>query len=52
MSRRLMTILAGFSLWIIILALGLQQSRGLKYDNDNWLQADNPYQIARDMLAD
>ena len=52
MSRRLMTILAGFALWIAIFALGLHQSRGLQYDNDNWLEADNPHQIARDMLAD
>ena len=52
MSRRLMTILAGFTLWIAIFALGLHQSRGLQYDNDNWLEADNPHQIARDMLAD
>ena len=52
MSRRHLTIAGGFSLWLIILALGLFGARGLKYDNDNWLEADNPYQVARDMLAE
>ena len=52
MSRRHLTIAGGFSLWLIILVLGLFGARGLKYDNDNWLEADNPYQVARDMLAE
>ena len=52
MSRRHLTIAGGFSLWLIILALGLLGARGLKYDNDNWLKPDNPYQVARDMLAE
>ena len=52
MSRRHLTIAGGFSLWLIILALGLFGARGLKYDNDNWLEPDNPYQVARDMLAE
>ena len=52
MSRRHLTIAGGFSLWLLILLLGLFGARGLKYDNDNWLAADNPHQIARDMLAE
>jgi len=51
MSQRLLVIVAGFSLWLGVLAAGLFGARGLQYDNDKWLAEDNPYEIARTMLA-
>lgn len=52
MSRRVVILAFGFAFWSLLLAAGLFGARHLTYDNDNWLAADNPYQIARDMLAE
>ena len=52
MSKRFLTIAAGFIFWLGVLALGAFGARGLKYDNDTWLEPDNKYQVARDMLAE
>ena len=52
MSQRILTIAVGFALWLVVLGLGAFGARDLKYDNDTWLASDNPYQVARDMLAE
>ena len=52
MSKRILTIVVGFSVWLALLGLGAYGARDLKYDNDTWLASDNPYQVARDMLAE
>ena len=51
MSRRLAFIITGFALWLAVSAIAIYGARGLKYDNDKWLAADNPNEIARNMLA-
>ncbi len=51
MLRRLSVILGGFAIWLAIFVVSANTARNVKFDNDTWLADDNPYQIARDMLA-
>ena len=52
MTKRAFVISVGFLLWVAIAATAFYGARGLQYDNDKWLAADNPHETARAMLAE
>ncbi|NBR78693.1 MAG: hypothetical protein EBT71_01410 [Alphaproteobacteria bacterium] len=52
MSARYSILVAGFALWLVLFGGAAHLLQGLGFDNDTWLEADNPYQQARDMLVD
>ena len=52
MTKRYSILAVGFALWLALFGGAVHLLQGLGFDNDTWLEADNPYQQARDMLVD
>ena len=52
MTARYSILVTGFALWLTLFGGAAHLLQGLGFDNDTWLEADNPYQQARDMLVD